>query len=417
MKYVILIADGIADTAVPALGGRTPLEALPLPAFDALAGGLLGRARTVPQGVPAGSDTAILSIFGYDPCACYTGRSPLEAAGSGVTLRPGEVSFRVNLTALEGESFEDARILSHNGGNVEGEEVDALIAALRADPAFQRAAQALGMSLHASRSFRHIGVIGAEHCAQVGDAASYQLTEPHNVLEQPIAQHLPRGASAEALTEYMRASHAALRDHPVNRARAARGVLPANCLWPWGAGRALVLEPFAQKYGKSAVVISAVPLVWGIAALGGLPAPRVPGATGDLDTDYAAKVQAALDALASGADLAVIHIEAPDECAHAGDVEGKCEAIRRIDARIAAPLLAALPGVDPEFRILLLSDHYTLLDTRKHDGTPVPFCLYDSRSPGTSRKYSEGAASAEALLDPGHLLPALLFETLPKNAR
>ena len=404
MKYVILIADGIADGPVPALGGLTPLEALRLPGFDTLAGGGLRRVRTVPEGMPAGSDTAILSIFGYDPRVCYTGRSPLEAAGSGVALLPGEVSFRVNLTALEGEVFDGARILSHNGGNIEGEEADALIAALGSDGAFRRAAASLGIALHAGRGFRHIGVIAAPP-----GGALFELTEPHNVLGRPIAPHLPRGALAREWTEYMRASHAALHAHPVNAARVSRGALPANCLWPWGAGKAMALEPFAQKYGKLAAVISAVPLVWGIAALSGLPAPRVPGATGELDTDYEAKVRAALDALAGGADMAVLHIEAPDECAHAGDVEGKCEALRRIDARVIAPLLAALPAIDADFRVLLLSDHYTLLSTQTHDGTPVPFCIYDSRSPGVPRKFSEEAARAAPLLHAGHELPSLLF--------
>jgi len=405
MKYMILIADGIADGPVPSLGGRTPLEALDLPGFDTLAGGRLGRVRTVPEGLVAGSDTANLSIFGYDPRACYTGRSPLEAAGSGVAVRPGEISFRVNLVVLEGEDFDRARILSHNGGNVEGEEAEALIAALLADPGFQRASQALGITLHTSDSFRQIGVI-----ASPLDATGFSLTEPHNVPGQPIAPHLPGGALAQELTEYMRASFKALHSHPVNAARVARGALPANCLWPWGAGRAITLEPFEKKYGKRGVVISAVPLVWGIAALAGLSAPRVPGATGGLDTDYAAKVRTALEALSAGADLAVLHIEAPDECAHAGDVEGKCEALRRIDQRVIAPLLASLPAVDPDFRILLLSDHYTLLTTQTHDGTPVPYCLYDSRTPGTPRKYSETAAQTEPLLEAGHELPALLFD-------
>jgi 2,3-bisphosphoglycerate-independent phosphoglycerate mutase len=376
-----------------------------LPGFDALAGGALGRARTVPEGLPPGSDTAILSIFGYDPRACYTGRSPLEAAGSGVALHAGAVSFRVNLTALDGPSFDQARIRSHNGGNVEGEEAEALIAALRADEGLRSVAKALRMTLHAGKGFRHIGVM-----AGARPEAVYHLAEPHNILGQPVAQNLPRGDDAELLAAYMRASYAALREHPVNVARAARGDLPANCLWPWGAGRAVALEPFEQKFGKRGVAISAVPLVWGIAALAGLPAPRVPGATGDLETDYAAKRRAALDALADGADLVVLHIEAPDECAHARDVEGKCEALRRIDARIVRPLLARLPAVDPDFRILLLSDHYTLLGTGRHAGTPVPYCVYDSRSPGAPRKFSERAVQGAPLLEDGTELLSLLFE-------
>ena len=406
MKYVLIIADGIADVPNDALQGRTPLGALTLPHIDALAGAHMGRVRTVPEGLPPGSDTAILSIFGYDPRVCYTGRSPLEAAGSGVALAPGEVSFRVNLTALDGDSFDASRILSHNGGGVEGDEVAALLAALRADPGFVQAARALGMTLHESRTFRHVGVVDAAHAAPDGQ---YLLTEPHNVLGEAIAAHLPRGEAARQITAYMRASYAALRGHPINRARAARGLLPANCLWPWGAGRAVALDDFTAKYGKRAAVISAVPLVWGIAALAGLPAPRVPGATGDLDTNYAGKVDAALSALRGQADLVILHVEAPDECAHAGDVEGKCEALRRMDDRVVRPLLAALPALDPAHRILLLSDHYTLLTTRKHDGTPVPYCLYDSRDPGVPRRFDEAAVQGAPLLKEGTALLPLLF--------
>ncbi|MDR3051047.1 MAG: 2,3-bisphosphoglycerate-independent phosphoglycerate mutase [Oscillospiraceae bacterium] len=406
MKYVVVIADGIADGPVDALGGLTPLESLHLPHFDALAGGYLGRVRTVPEGLPPGSDTAILSIFGNDPRRCYTGRSPLEAAGSGVTLSPGEISFRVNMTSLEGTDFAHARILSHNGGGVEGEDMDALTAALAADAGVAAAAQALGLTLHPTRSFRHVGVIEA---GKAPPDAAYRLAEPHNILGQPIAPHLPQGAGAEELRAYMAASYAALRDHPLNRARAARGLPGANCLWPWGAGRATQLADFYDKYGKRAVAISAVPLVWGIAALAGMPAPRVPGATGGLDTDYAAKLAAALAALAAGADIAFLHIEAPDECAHAGDVAGKCEALRRIDARVLAPLLNALPHIDPDFRILLLSDHPTLLSTRGHDGAPVPYCIYESRRPAPPRKFSEAEASKEPLLEEGSELLALLF--------
>ncbi len=406
MKYVVIIADGIADAPVPALDGRTPLTYLDLPFFDTLAGGRMGRAQTVPSGLPAGSDTAILSIFGHDPRVCYTGRSPLEAAGNGVALQPGEVSFRVNMVALEGDSFDTATILSHNGGNVEGEEADALIAALAGDPAVCAAAVKLGLTLYPTHSFRHVGVVAAD---RVPKDAVYKLTEPHNILGQAIADHLPQGASAEALTAYMRASFQALSQHPVNQARIARGTLPANCLWPWGAGRAVQLDNFEQKYQKRGVVISAVPLVWGIAALSGLPAPRVPGATGDLDTNYAGKLSAALDALAQGTDVAFIHIEAPDECAHAGDAQGKCEGIRRIDQYIAGPLLSALPEIDADFRILLLSDHPTLLTTRTHDGSPVPYCIYDSRTPGVPRKFDEPTAAALPLLEDGTLLMRLLF--------
>ena len=407
MKYVLVIGDGIADEPVSELGGKTPLAALTLPQIDRLAGGRLGLCQTVPAGVPAGSDTAILSIFGYDPRTCYTGRSALEAAGMGVMLQAGETSLRVNLCALEGETFEAARILSHNGGSIEGEEAVELMQDLVHDPRFASLSAAFGFTVHITPTFRHIGVIDAAHRPQ----GETRFAEPHNHLGEAIAPLLPEGAMGPAITALMRASYEVLREHPVNRARIAAGKLPANCIWPWGPGSAMALDSFEQKYHKRGSAVSAVPLVWGIAGLCGVDTPRVPGATAELETNYEGKVQAVLDALAGGADFACIHIEAPDECAHAGDVAGKCEAIRRLDARVVGALLERLPQLDPEFRMLLLSDHPTLLRTRGHDGKAVPFALYDSRHPGAPRKFDEAHAKETGdFLAEGPMLLRALFE-------
>ena len=409
MKYVLVIGDGIADEPVDQLGGKTPLEAVSCPGIDALAGGRLGLCQTVPAGVAPGSDTAILSIFGYDPRTCYTGRSALEAAGMGVMLAPGETSFRVNLCALEGECFETAIIRSHNGGGIEGEEAVTLMEDLVHDPRFAALAAAIGFSIHITPTFRHIGVIDAGHEPKDGMP---RFTEPHNILGSAIGAYMPAGdvPLAAHLTALMRASFDVLRDHPVNRARAAAGKLPANCIWPWGPGSAMTLTPFETLYHKRGSAVSAVPLVWGIAGLCGVDTPRVPGATAELDTNYEGKVQAVLDALAGGADFACVHVEAPDECAHAGDVEGKCEAIRRLDSRVVTPLLERLPAVDPNFRVLLLSDHPTLLATRGHDGHAVPFALYDSAAPGQPRKFDEkNAAATGDFLSEGPMLLRALF--------
>ena len=407
MKYVLVIGDGIADEPVSELGGKTPLAALTLEQIDRLAGGRLGLCQTVPAGVPAGSDTAILSIFGYDPRTCYTGRSALEAAGMGVMLCPGETSLRVNLCALEGETFEAARILSHNGGSIEGEEAVELMQDLVHDPRFASLAAAFGFTVHITPTFRHIGVIDAAHQPQ----GETRFAEPHNHLGEAIAPLLPEGAMGPAITALMRASYEVLREHPVNRARIAAGKLPANCIWPWGPGSAMALDSFEQKYHKRGSAVSAVPLVWGIAGLCGVDTPRVPGATAELETNYEGKVQAVLDALEGGADFCCIHIEAPDECAHAGDVEGKCEAIRRLDTRVVGALLERLPRVDPDFRMLLLSDHPTLLRTRGHDGNAVPFAIYDSRHPGAPRKFDEAHAKETGdFLAEGPMLLRALFE-------
>jgi len=230
MQYVLVIGDGMSDNALCELGGKTPLESLELPGFAALAAGEVGLCRTVPHGVPAGSDTAILNIFGNDPRECYTGRSVLEAAGVGVTLQPGEVSMRVNLCAVE-EIGGETIIHSHNGGNIEGDEAEGLMHALLADARFARAAEKVRFSIHVSRTFRHIGVF-----AGVSEDAVFCTTEPHNVLEQAVEKHYPTGAYAKEITELMQISYQVLKEHPINLERMARGQLPANMIWPWAQG-------------------------------------------------------------------------------------------------------------------------------------------------------------------------------------
>lgn len=404
MKYVLIIGDGMSDDPIPELGGKTPLEYLELPHMGMLAGGEVGECQTVPIGVAPGSDTAILNIFGYDPRDCYTGRSVLEAAGVGVTLEPGEVSLRVNLCAVEDVGGE-LIIHSHNGGGIEGDEAEGLMKALLADPRFQAAAETAGLTIHVSRTFRHIGVLHGP----IPEDAVFQTTEPHNVLEQSVAKHYPTGFMADEIIHLEQVSYEVLRDHPINQARMARGLLPANMIWPWGAGRAMRLSSFEAKYGHGGTVVSAVPLVWGIAELAGLKHPLVDGATGDLDTNYAGKVDAALAALAAGDDFAAVHIEAPDEMTHAGDLQKKLEAIRRLDALVVAPLLARLPALG-DFRILMISDHKTLLSTRTHDGKPVPYAIYDSRHSGTPSRLDEATAHRGARVPEGHDIMGRLFQ-------
>ena len=406
MKYVLIIGDGIADRPVESLGGKTPLAALELKQINRLAGGRLGMCQTVPAGVAPGSDTAILSIFGYDPRTCYTGRSALEAAGMDVFLKPGETSFRVNLCAIKGDTFETAKILSHNGGSIEGEEAVTLMQDLICDPRFAALAAPIGFSVHVTPTFRHIGVIDAAHEPQ----GEMKFTEPHNILGSDIAAYLPKKTLSGELTALMRVSYEILRDHPVNRQRIAEGKLPANCIWPWGPGKAMILDTFDALYGKKGSAVSAVPLVWGIANLSGVETPRVEGATAELDTNYEGKVDAVIAALEGGADFCCIHVEAPDECAHAGDADGKLEALRRLDSRVVGPLLERLPAVDPAFRVLLLSDHPTLLETRGHSGEAVPFAIYDSTNPGAPRKFDEENAKATGdFLSEGPMLLKALF--------
>lgn len=427
MKYVLVIGDGMADTQLTQLNGQTPLESLTLPAFDRVAGCACGLALTVPQGLAPGSDTAILSIFGNDPRTCYTGRSVLEAAGMGITLPENGISFRVNLCAVE--DTEDGLVIhSHNGGNIHGQEALSLMHDLVAHPAFAAKMKDAGLTIHITDTFRHIGVM----VSPAKDLDAVKLTEPHNVLEQPIAPYLPhliadtQDAAARKLCADVKAlmeiSYEVLKEHPINIKRMVEGKLPANMIWPWGAATAMKLESFEQKYHKRGTVISAVPLVWGIAALGGLKTPHVEGADGDLDTNYEGKIERALTALLTeGDDFAAVHVEAPDEMSHAGSLERKLEAIRRLDTRVVGPLLDRLTQSGEEFRLLLLSDHPTLLTTRTHDGSPVPYAIYDSRTvakaaaegkPAPSRKFCEKEFAAEPVLDPGTKLMNVLFEQL-----
>ena len=425
MKYVLVIGDGMADTSLPQLAGKTPLEALALNSFDRVAGCFCGRALTVPHGLPAGSDTAILSIFGYDPRTCYTGRSVLEAAGMGVTLPDGSISFRVNLCAVTPDENGKLIIRSHNGGNIHGAEATTLMNDLIADEGFAALMKDAGLTISVTDTFRHVGLLASE--AQ--DLSAVRFTEPHNVLEQAIEPHLPYLQKETAddaakkmcadIRALMLASYEVLKDHPVNQKRVAEGKLPANMIWPWGAATPMHLSSFEAKYGHHGSVVSAVPLVWGIAQLAGLKTPKVEGANGDLDTNYEGKVACALEALENGDDFVAVHVEAPDEMAHAGDLGRKLEAIQNVECRVVMPLLNQLMGKGEDFRLLLLPDHPTLLTTRTHDGSPVPYAIFDSRvvrkaiadgKVPPTRKFCEEEMMCEPVLMDGTDLIKVLFE-------
>lgn len=426
MKYVLVIGDGMADTKLPQLADKTPLEALALNAFDRVAGCFAARALTVPHGMPAGSDTAILSIFGYAPQRYYTGRSVLEAAGMGIPVPEGSISLRINLCAvLPGEDGE-AIIHSHNGGGIHGKDVRTLMEALLANETFAALAKSAGLSIIVTDTFRHIGVVRSSSQA----LNAMRLTEPHNVLMQPIAEYLPRMEPAandpatQKLCEDIRAlmlcSYQLLKEHPVNEKRIREGKLPANMIWPWGEATAMALPSFESLFEHRGSVVSAVPLVWGIASLAGLKTPRVTGANGELNTNYEGKADAAIQALLLGGDdFAAVHVEAPDEMAHAGDLAGKLEAIQNVEYRVVGRILEKLTQSGEDFRLLLISDHPTLLTTRMHDGSPVPFAIYDSRTvkaalaagkPVPTRKFSEEELACEPVLMDGTELMKLLFE-------
>ena len=409
MKYILLIGDGMADDPTQVLGGKTPLETAKKPVMDRLsARGTLGSVRNCPPALPAGSDTAILSIFGCDPMRCYSGRAPLEAAAQGVKLKAGDVAFRCNMASLEEGDlpFGERRILSHSGGGVDGETSRKLAEDLFADPEFRPLAEAAGLRIYPTESYRHI-------CVQTrGDARGLVLAPPHEHLTELCGPNLPCGnENAETLRALMEKSFAFLRRHPLNLRRQAEGKLPANCIWFWAEGTAAELPSFPDKYHKTGAVISAVPLCHGIAALTGLDRISVPGATGEKDTNYRGKAEYAVRALLEqGYDFVGIHVEAPDECTHNGDTPGKIGSIEDIDSQVLAPLTEALSGTD--YRILILSDHKTLTDTRGHAHGYVPFILYDSREPsGSGLPYTEANGLLGPHVEDGTALMDLLFRT------
>lgn len=319
----------------------------------------------------------------------------------GVMLKAGEVAFRMNLAAL-GEGPDGPVMLSHNGGGVEGEDALTLSKAVAADPAFRKIGAERGLKIYPTDTFRHIAVAR-------GAAAEFILKPPHDIAGQAIQGYLPGGPGGDWLKRLQEAARKVLSAHPVNMKRAAEGLMPVNAAWFWGAGEACQLPDFTLKYGVTGTVVSAVPLVKGIALLNRLKAPDIEGATGLLNTNYENKVASAMDALRSGDDFALVHIEAPDEMSHDGSLANKLEAIRRVAERVVAPLLEKLPALG-DFRLLLMPDHYTLLSTRTHDGTPVPFALYDSRVPCRPAPFTEAACENAPLLESGDEIMKLLFE-------
>jgi 2,3-bisphosphoglycerate-independent phosphoglycerate mutase len=413
MKYVLVIGDGMADEPVPELGGKTPLQYANIPAMDKLASaGVIGSVRTVPEGMPPGSDTAILSIFGCDPRECYAGRAPLEAAATGIELSPGDIAYRCNMVTFEdgGMPFEEKKILSHSAGSIEGDVSNALVSELFDTQGFKEAAESAGIKIYPGSSFRHIAV-QTPSLTQTNPADKCILAPPHEHLGEALGQHLPRGGgNAVVLESLMRLAHEILDKHPVNIRRREEGKLPANGIWLWADGTTVELPNFVKKYGKTGSVISAVPLCQGIGVLIGLEKVYVEGATGELHTNYEGKVDAVIEALKTQ-DFAAIHIEAPDECTHNGDLKGKLQAIEWVDSRVVAPLADRLRGSGIDFRMMVISDHRTLTSTRGHDGDPVPYILYDSRyDEKTVLSFCEEDATRGELIATGTDLMGMLFK-------
>ena len=382
MKYIVVLGDGMADYPIQTLGGKTPLQYAKKPNIDALAKqSEIGLCRTVPEGFKPGSDVANLSVMGYNPKDCYTGRSPLEAVSIGIDLAATDVTLRCNLVTLtDEEAYEDRRMLDYSAGEISTQEARELITYLKTHFDSER------LTLYSGVSYRHCLVVK-------NGVTGNDLTPPHDITDKPIRDHLPKGPLGEKYLDMMKRSAELLRSHPINKARIAAGKRPANSVWFWGEGTKPSLENFQTKFGKKGGVISAVDLVKGIGILAGMKIIDVPGATGNYDTNFAGKAQCALDELLGGLDFVYIHMEAPDECGHQGDIAHKVYSIEQIDEKVVKRLAEGLKAANEDFRILLCPDHPTPIAVRTHVSDPVPYLLYDSRKAvGGSDSYDEESA-------------------------
>lgn len=386
MKYVVILGDGMADEPIEALDGKTPLEYAKTPYMDMLAGkSEIGMAKTIPDGMKPGSDTANLAVMGYDPKRYYTGRSPLEALSIGVDMKESDVAIRCNFVTLsEGASaYEDKTIIDHSSGEISTEDAEILLNALKEvfDDETCR--------LYKGTSYRHLLI--RDH----GEVC--ELTPPHDILGKGIGPWLPEDPK---LRRMMKESYEILNNHPLNMERAKRGLHKANSVWFWGAGTRPALSSFKEKTGFSGAMISAVDLLKGIAVGAGMKIVEVPGANGGLHTNYEGKTEAALKALLEdGSDFAYVHLEGPDEMGHQGDMESKVLAIEYLDSRIIGPVYEGLKESGEDFRMLILPDHPTPIRLRTHVSDPVPYLLYDSRKElSNSFLYNEKDAAKTGIL-------------------
>ena len=398
MKYVVVLADGMADIPIEELGGKTPLEYAATPSMDALAsGGMMGMAKTVPVSMKPGSDVANLAVMGYNPQCCYSGRSPLEALSVGVSMKDTDVVFRCNIVTLsEDEPYEDKIILDHSSGEISTQDADILMDAVR--DAFQNET----FMFYTGTSYRHITVWD--------NGEILDLEPPHDHLGQVIGQYLPENT---LFRDMMKKSFDVLNNHPLNVKRAAEGKNKANSLWFWGAGTKPSLQNFREKTGLNGTMISAVDLLKGIAVGAGMKIVEVEGATGSLDTNYLGKAQAAVKTLLEdNQDFVYIHVEAPDEMGHQGNLHHKVQSIEEIDKNIIAVVKQALDEAKEDYRILVLPDHPTPICMRTHTADPVPYVLFDSTDiKNNNTTFSENNAKQTGIYQPeGYRLMEMLIK-------
>ncbi len=389
MKYVVILGDGMADYPDKNLNGKTPLEIANKPYIDELAKvSEAGLCSTIPQGMKPGSDVANLSVLGYDPAKCYSGRSPLEAASIGIELKDTDVTARANLVTLSNEEvYEDKTMIDYSAGEITTAEakvlIDYLAEKLNGD----------GYSLYSGVSYRHCLV--KENGRIAGD-----LTPPHDITGKAVKGHLPESAEGKKYLALMKKSCELLKDHPVNLKRIKDGKNPANSLWFWGEGTKPDLPDFKEKFGIQGAMISAVDLLKGIGKLSGMQVINVKGATGNYDTNFIGKAEACLKALKDGADYVYIHMEAPDECGHHGDAGHKVYSIEQIDSVVKA-VVEGLKGTGEDFAVLICPDHPTPLSVKTHTSDPVPYIIYRSgKKVKGIESYTEKNAAATGIFLP-----------------
>lgn len=401
MKYLIVVPDGAGDDPIEALGGKTPLEVANMPKINELARkGEVGMVQTIPEGIAPGSDAANLSVMGYDPSVYLTGRSPLEAVSIGIDMSDTDVSFRTNIITLEGDGeYEDLIIKDHSSGDISTEEADELIKAINEAFADDR------KLFYTGTSYRHCLVIH-------NGTTDYKFTPPHDVLGKRVGDNLPKGEYADEMIDMMKKSYEILNNHPINKARVAKGLNPANTIWIWGEGKKPNLSSFNSKYGINGTAISAVDLIKGIALCAGLDSIDVEGATGTLHTNFEGKAQAAIEEFKKGKDFVYMHLEGPDECSHQGDMEGKISCLGDIDKKVLTPIVEYLEKSGEDYTILEVPDHRTPLAIRTHSSVPVPYVIYRSykeTEPDTLKTFCEVSGEKGKKFNSGYELADYFF--------
>jgi 2,3-bisphosphoglycerate-independent phosphoglycerate mutase len=392
MRYIVLVGDGMADYAIPELGGRTPLEVARTPNMDRIAACRIGLIRTIPEGMDPGSDVANLSLLGYNPEIYHTGRAPFEAASMGVTLGEHEVAFRMNLVTLDRKLDNEILMVSHSSGDITTEEAQEIVGTLKKEMSIP------GVEMYPGVAYRHLLVW--DHGPAEGETIP-----PHDVLGQNIAPYL-NNTGHNPVPGLIRRSWGYLEEHPVNRERRKRGLREANSIWLWGQGMSLRLPLFNERFGLQGGVISAVDLLKGIGICAGLKPIEVEGATGYLDTNYRGKAEEALKGL-EDLDFFYVHVEAPDEASHNGNIGEKIQAIEAFDEKVVGTILKGMAGFE-DYRIMVVSDHFTPISKKTHSSEPAPFAWASKKeleSTAEGRGFTEKEAQESGLIfEKGHEL-------------